>query len=104
MVESVEASGREWNDHRGCSGIGKWKAYWIECTTWGINYNIKNLKKSVKELENEMIKKDEKLREYIKYNKLIEDFNSVNNGKDSLKDSQLYVITLKGVLKFVEFL
>ena len=58
----------------------------------------------MKELEDEMIKKDEKLREYIRYNKIIEDFNSVNNGKDSLKDSQLYVITLKGVFKFVEFL
>eukprot|EP00828_Plagiopyla_frontata_P046096 TRINITY_DN8079_c0_g1_i1.p1 TRINITY_DN8079_c0_g1~~TRINITY_DN8079_c0_g1_i1.p1 ORF type:complete len:552 (-),score=71.09 TRINITY_DN8079_c0_g1_i1:16-1671(-) len=62
------------------------------------------LEKKLNEVENEMIRKDEKLREYIKYNKLIDDFNQVNNGKDSLKDSQLYVITLKGVLKFVEFI
>ena len=34
-----------------------------------------------------MIKKDEKLREFIKYTKLIDDFNNVTNGKDSLKDN-----------------
>ena len=54
-------------------------------------------------MQNEIIKKDEQLREYLKYNKIIDDFNSVNNGKDSWKDNQLFVITLKGVLKFIEF-